>query len=75
MKFDYDSYVCEYSPRSGNFHVHTLGEAIDKNRAAVMRGCTPDYIPLGLYETADDALDACERFRKTISYHRGEEAS
>ena len=21
MKIDYDSYVCEYSPRSGNFHI------------------------------------------------------
>ena len=57
-------WVCEYSPVQGCFHVDTLEKSLEINRVMLNCGQIPSYIPLGVFESSEEAGKFCREWRE-----------
>lgn len=62
------TYLAEYSPSQGAFHLHTASERLEaERRAQELMGHPSDYQVLGEFNGYQDALTFIERNRESIS--------
>lgn len=59
-------WVCEYSMEQGCFHVDTLDKVISMNRAAVLSGANPGYMPLAVCATDKEACEFANMWREKM---------
>lgn len=64
-------WVAEYSREQDCYHVDQLGRTIRKNMHMVAEKRNNDYLMFGLFQTHDEAHDACTRMR-AIHKQRGQ---
>lgn len=55
-------WVCEYSMRQKCFHIDTLDKALEINRAMLSCGQVPSYIPLGVFDSSEEAGEFCRKW-------------
>jgi hypothetical protein len=55
-------HLVEWSTSQGCVHVHTIDAAIKANVQSLFRGVHQDYIPVGIFDSLEDALDYCNEF-------------
>lgn len=53
-----ETWILEYSPTQGSFHIDLLENAVKKNQEALLNDRAPDFIPIGQY-TDYVAASAC----------------
>ena len=63
-----EQWICEYSPVQGCFHVDTLEKSLEINRAMLSCGQVPSYIPLGVFDSSEDAGEFCRKWMEVHSH-------
>lgn len=58
--------VCEYSTDQRAFHVETMSEAIQHNRAGILSQRPADYLIFAVCSDFEEADAACREFRKML---------
>ena len=58
-----ESYVVSWSPRKEVFHIEKVSDMLKANRRTLATSSKTDYIPLGFYDTHDDAVDEVTRIK------------
>lgn len=58
--------VVEYSLKQKAFHVHKVSEMVKINFANIKAKRTIDYLPLGIFETQEQADDFISKMRPII---------
>ena len=57
-------WVAEYSQTQGCYHVDPLGDVLRHNLENIEYGTDPGYIPIGVFQTADEAYEFVSLHRK-----------
>lgn len=52
-------FFVEYSGSQQCFHVGPVDVSIADNLRGFQKGCCPDYIPIGIFETNEEAYAFC----------------
>jgi hypothetical protein len=60
-------FVVEYSVLENSTHTRTLERVLRDNVSNVSRGLSKDYLPVGLFESRDEADRFVERFNLVIA--------
>ena len=58
--------VAEYSVKQNAFHVHNVEEMVKSNFVTAVQKRGSDYIPIGIFETEEQAHDFIEKVRPEI---------
>ncbi len=62
--------VVEWSHNQRCFHIETVTDALQMNLRAFHEQRPLDYIPLGIYDSKEEAEAACDAFHKWREEHR-----
>ncbi len=58
--------VVEYSVSQKCFHTHTLSDMLKVNIGSIIQNSPSDYIPIGMFETYEEASDYIQKVRPKI---------
>jgi len=63
MDINFESFVVSWSPKQEVFHIETVGEMIKNNRNILVKGSQSSFIPIGFYNSHNEAVDEVDRIK------------
>ncbi len=64
MNITENSYVAEWSHSQQQFHLHTIREMIEKNQQAYAANKATLYVPVGIFDTIQEANEFTRKAEK-----------
>jgi len=61
-----NKFAVEYSLKQQVFHIHTISEMLEKNISKTLRNVKIDFLPIGIFDTCEQANDFAEIFQASI---------
>ena len=62
--------VVEYSVKQKCFHTHTLNDMLSANVGSIIHNKSSDYIPIGMFDTYEEAHEFIETIRPKIELNQ-----